>query len=134
LRRPTEGSDAVERELPQQEVSNAVDTKSLHRVARVQDVDRRRTHLLPVDAHEPMRPDPLGWWEAGGHQHGRPVDRGKTRDVFPNDMQVRRSPRLELRRVAAIADAGAVVGEGVAPHIDDVQVVSRAWAAATDGR
>src|SRR5438094_10594287 len=81
-----------------------------------------------------MRPDPPGRLEAGGHQHGRPVDGVKTRDVFPNDMQVRRPPRLELRRVAAIADAGDVVGEGVAPHIDDVPVVSREWDAPTDGR
>ena len=81
-----------------------------------------------------MRPDALGRWEAGGHQHGRPVDGVKTRDVFPDDMQVRRPPRLELRRVASIADAGDVVGEGVAPHIDDVPVVSREWDAPTDRR
>src|SRR5438094_4824582 len=81
-----------------------------------------------------MRPDPLGRWEAGGHQHGRPVDGVKTRDVFPNDMQVRRPPQLGFRRVASVADAGDVVGEGVAPDVDDVPVVSGEWDAPTDRR
>src|SRR5207248_4129254 len=55
-------------------------------------------------------------------------------DVFPNDVQVRRPPHLEFRRVASVADTGDVVGEGVAPHVDDMPVVSREWDAPTDRR
>ena len=53
------------------------------------------------------------------HQHRRPDDAVKPRDVLADDVQVGRPPRLEQRLVGPVADRGRVVDQRVEPHVDD---------------
>src|SRR5438876_11721842 len=72
-----------------------------------------------------MGENPPGKRKPGSHQHRRPYDRVKPRDVLAYDVDVRRPYRGESLRLRRVADGRDVVQQRIHPDVGDVPVVPR---------
>ena len=81
-----------------------------------------------------MDADALGRGEPGGQEQGRPVHAVEAQDVLADDVVGLGPPVGEALGVAAVADGGGVVDEGVVPDVEDVLGVPRDLDAPVDRR
>ena len=92
---------------------------------------RRLGELEAADGDEAVAPDALRGFDAGGPEHGGPVDAVEARDVLADDVQVR-GPELPERIAVRIVDRGDVVRQRVEPHVHGVLLIPRKGDAPAD--
>ena len=85
-------------------------------------------HLRFFEEEPAVGGDGFGQRQAGGEQECGPVDAVEADDLFADEVEVGGPVLFELGLlggvVAAVADGGHVVGEGVEPDVDDVFFVA----------
>jgi hypothetical protein len=89
--------------------------------------------LLATEQEPAVDLDPVWRLDPRGQQQGRPVDAVEADDLLADQVVHRRPPRLEAGLVAAEADGGGVVDEGVVPDVEDVAGGPRHGHAPVDG-
>src|SRR5262249_49739759 len=88
----------------------------------IDDRPERLAHPLAVEGQEAVAEDLARQRQVSAHQHRRPDDRVKARDVLADDMEIGGPPFLEELLVAAETHRGRVVDQRVEP---DVRVARR---------
>ena len=122
---PREIAVAAERNLLDQIQPQRIGAEAGRRVDRIDDRPQRLAHALTVHRHEAVTEHLPRQRQRGGHQHRRPDDRVKARDVLANDVQVGGPPAIKQITIAAEADRRRVIDQRVEPDIDNVRRVPR---------
>jgi len=89
----------------------------------IDDVAQRLAQLLALNSDKAVSVNPVWHRNISRHQHCRPINGVKLRDVFADQMQVCWPIALELRLIVHETDPGYVICQGINPDIDDLVLV-----------